>query len=98
MSSLEETDGTDSTEDRRTVSLRQVDIRCLVPAADRLANVNVFLRRKGPLRQVQLLLPLIAEGQFPGLEQDTWTPVGENLGWRQPSGSAGVDHSFTDTE
>lgn len=86
MSSLEETEETDSTEDHRTVSLgRQVDIRCLVLAADGLANVDIFLRRKGSLCQVQLLLPLIAEGQFPGLEQDTWAPIGEDLGWRQQS-------------
>lgn len=60
-----------------------MDIRCFILAADRLANINIFLRRKCSLCQVQLLLPLIADGQFPGLEKDTWSPIGEDLGWRQ---------------
>lgn len=55
------------------------DLRGLVLAADRLANVHGFLGRKRSLRQVQLLLPLVAEGQFPGLEEDTWPPVGGHL-------------------
>lgn len=44
------------------------DVRCFVLAAGRLADIDSFLGRKGSLCQVQLLLPLIAEGQFPGLE------------------------------
>lgn len=54
-------------------------IRCLILAADRRANVNSFVGRKCSLCQVQLLLPLIAEGQFPGMEEDTWPPIGEHL-------------------
>lgn len=59
--------------------LPSADVRRLVLAAHRLANVNGLLGGEGSLRQVQLLLPLIAEGQSPGLEQDTWPPTGEHL-------------------
>lgn len=58
---------------------RQVHIRGLVLAADRLAGVDGFLRGEGSLRQVQLLLPLISERQLPGLEQDARLPVGKHL-------------------
>lgn len=65
-----------------------MDIRCLVLAADRLADVDIFLRGKRSLRQVQLLLPLVAEGQFPGLEQDARASIGEDLGWVETTISA----------
>lgn len=57
----------------------QVCLRCLVLVADRLACVDGCLRREGLLRQVQLLLLLIADRQLPGLEQDTRLPIGQHL-------------------
>lgn len=58
---------------------RQVYVRGLVLAADGLAGVDGFVRGKRSLCQVQLLVPLIADGQLPGLEQDAWLPVGQHL-------------------
>lgn len=60
-------------------------IRGLVSAADRLTGVDRFLRREGLLRQVQLLLPLIAERQPPGLEQETRLTIGQHLVGREMS-------------
>lgn len=54
-------------------------VRGLVLAADGLAGVDGFVRGKRSLCQVQLLVPLIADGQLPGLEQDAWLPVGQHL-------------------
>lgn len=60
-------------------SLRQVYIHCLILAADRLAGVNRFQGRKRSFCQVQMFLPLITEGELPGLEQNAWLPIGQHL-------------------
>lgn len=54
-------------------------VRSFVLVADRLARIYSFLRRESSLRQVHLLLPLVAEREPPGLEHDTQPPVGEHL-------------------
>lgn len=66
-----------------TTGSRRLDLRGFVLAAHRPADVYWFLRRKGSFRQVQLFVLFIAQRQFPGLEQNTRLPVGEDLQIKQ---------------
>lgn len=54
-------------------------LRGFVLATDRLTGVDRFLRRKGLLCEVQVFLLVIAERQFPGLEQEARLPIRQHL-------------------